>query len=224
MKLAHATRLLITLVVLVGMSQANAIYNVSINTAPLIGHPAGPFTLDLQFIDGSGTADANNTVMLSGFAFGAGNPGGSVSLIGGVTGDLSSSVQMTDSSFFNEFDQGFIPGNALTFQIQLSTNSDTGSPDEFSLAILDSSGFEIPTFGPGNALVVIDIFSGTTVVSAFATDPSQPPPGGGPPINIAAPQVSAVSSVPEPGTLALLSSALVAVVRRKRPTLTRSLA
>src|SRR5262249_21463960 len=38
---------------------------ITINTAPLIGHAAGPFSLDFELIDGSGTSDANNTVTLS---------------------------------------------------------------------------------------------------------------------------------------------------------------
>src|SRR5262245_43890975 len=83
--------------------RADVIYDVSLNTAPLIGHPAGPFALELQFNDGNATGDGNNTALVSDFIFGAGSPTGTPSVLGGVTGDLSSSVAMTDSSFFNQF-------------------------------------------------------------------------------------------------------------------------
>jgi hypothetical protein len=124
---------------------------------------------------------------------------------------------MTDNSFLNEFDENFNPGAALSFQLTLSTNPDIGAPDEFSLAILDSSGFEIPTLGPGNALLIVDIGAGTANVSAFATDTSQSPPAGGPPIDIGAPQAAPlVSSVPEPGSFLLLSGIVGALLVRER--------
>ena len=46
-------------------------FTVSIDTTPLAGNLAGPFALDLQLIDGGGTA--NNTVILSTFDFGGGS-------------------------------------------------------------------------------------------------------------------------------------------------------
>src|ERR1035437_1455650 len=52
-------------------------YNVTLDTAPLVGHPAGPFVVFLEFTDGSGIGDANNTVTLSGLDF----SGGSASIV-----------------------------------------------------------------------------------------------------------------------------------------------
>ena len=78
-------------------------YDISMNTAPLIGHPAGPFSLEFQLNDGSGTGDENNTAVLSNLTFGGGAPVGAPSLIGGATGDAGSSITITESSFFNQF-------------------------------------------------------------------------------------------------------------------------
>src|SRR5271167_1357003 len=92
-------------------------YDMSMNTAPLIGHPAGPFSLEFQLNDGSGTGDDNNTAVLSNFTFGGGAPVGAPSLIGGATGDAGSSITITESSFFNQFIQQFTPGNQLDFDL-----------------------------------------------------------------------------------------------------------
>ena len=214
------TRILVWFGCILGLAapvSAGAIYDVVIDTVPMIGHPAGPFTLDLQFIDGSGAGDANNTAVLGNFTFGGGSPAGSAAGIGGVSGDLASSVQMIDSSFFNEFDQSFNPGASLSFRLAVSTNPDIGSPDELSLAILDSSGFEIPTLGPGNALLTVNIGAGTAAAAGFATESTRSPPAGGPPIMIAAPRITAVSAVPEPATLLLFLGAGICVRIRRSP-------
>ncbi len=203
------------LLALAASSSAAAIFNVTIDTSPLIGHVAAPFALDLQFTDGSGSGDSNNTVTLSGFSFGGGAPAGSIFTTGGVSGDLSSSVQLTDSVFFNEFTENFAPGSSLSFQIQLTGNQDSGTPDEFALFLLDKSGFNVPTLDAGNALLVMDIGSGGITVSRFQTNTTQNPPGGGSPINIAAPTVTPLSTVPEPGTFVLIGVALGALFLRR---------
>src|ERR1039457_6363375 len=83
-------------------ARADIIYNITMNTSPLIGHAAGPFSLEFQFNDGEGIGDGNNTVLLSSFLFGTGgSAAGSASTAGNVIGDLGSSVQFTDTVFFN---------------------------------------------------------------------------------------------------------------------------
>lgn len=64
--------LLVFVLCLMPLARADLVYTFSLNTAPLIG--SGPFTLDLQFLDGSGSPSDlnNNTVSLTNFAFGAG--------------------------------------------------------------------------------------------------------------------------------------------------------
>src|SRR5207245_11083515 len=88
------------------LCRAGIVYNVSLNTSPLIGHAAGPFSLGFQFNDGIGTGDANNTAVLSAFQFGVGGSAAGVpTLFGGATGSLASGVTLTDSSFFYAFIQ-----------------------------------------------------------------------------------------------------------------------
>jgi hypothetical protein len=205
----YLSKIFLLAIITGGLSLGDIIDTVTINTSPLIGHSAGPFALELQFNDGNGTGDANNTAVLSTLMFGGGSVSGTPSVFGGVTGDLGSSITMTDSSFFNQFIQGFSPGISLSFQLALTTNLDSGgAPDEFSLSILDSSGVEIPTLGPANAFLIIDINSATPSTSAFASDTGQSPNAAGPPIDIGAPQIGSVSSVPEPNTFVLLSAAV----------------
>ncbi len=64
--------ILVSFAMLPRAARADAIYNVSLDTSSLIGNAAGPFSLDFQFNDGSGTNDGNNTVTLTNFAFGGG--------------------------------------------------------------------------------------------------------------------------------------------------------
>lgn len=204
------------------ISYGGVIYNISMSTSPVNGHPAGPFSLEFQFNDGSGAGDANNTAILSNFLFNGGSAVGSPTLTGGATGNLASGLTLTDSSFFNQFIQTFTPGSTLSFMLSLTTNLDGGgTPDEFTFAILDNTGTEIPTSNPNffDVFVQIDIDSLSPSVGTFATDANRSPTAGGLPIDIAAPAAISVSSVPEPTTFSLLAGVLgimLAVRHRKR--------
>ncbi len=95
---------------------------VTVDTSSLVGNAGGPFSLDFQLIDGSGIGDGNNSALLTNFNFGGGAAlgtptwndfGGS-----GVSGDLGSSVSLTDSDLpLDEFYQEFTPGSSLTFNM-----------------------------------------------------------------------------------------------------------
>jgi hypothetical protein len=189
-------------------------YDIAIDTAPLIGHPAGPFTLDFQFTDGSGTGDANNTVTLSDFNFGGGSAVGAPGLTGGASGDTSSGLSLTDSSFFNEVTQGFDPGSTLKFTFTETGNVEPGgTPDEFSFAILDSSFADLPSTSPEGVMLVSDITSASPAVLSYGTDATQSPAAGGPPIDIAAPTVATpappvTTPVPEPANFWLAATGL----------------
>lgn len=173
---------------------------VSLDTSPLVAHPADPFYLNFQLNDGTGTGDASNTAVLTDFSFGLGGaPAGSPVLSGGASGILTTAVSLTDSSFLNVFTQEFIPGSLLSFKLTLTTNESPGpQPDQFSFAILDSSGFELPYASPFNAALAIDIFP-ILQVQSYPTDPSAPPFGGGDGIRMAAPHISS-DEIPEPST------------------------
>ena len=69
-------------------------------------------------------------------------------MTGGASGDLGTSVTLTDSDFLNEFTQDFTPGSLLEYDVNLTTNVDTGfTPDAFSFALFQN-GVEIPTTDP----------------------------------------------------------------------------
>jgi hypothetical protein len=180
-------------------STAQVAYQISLNTSALQTATTGPYMLDFQFTDGSGIGDANNTVGLSNILFGtAGSASGSPLLTGGASGSLSSGFTLTDSSFFNEAMQGFTPGDQLSFTLSLSANVDAGGvPDEFSLGLLDNSGNEIPTTGPADALLAVDIDSPDPIVQTYGAD------AGRTNIGLRAPTVI---SVPEPSPLAFLAT------------------
>ncbi|MGI8743749.1 MAG: hypothetical protein ACR2NN_14465 [Bryobacteraceae bacterium] len=155
-------------------------YDIGMNTAPLVGHTAGPFSIEFQLNDGSGTNDGNNSALLSNFTFGGGSVVVAPTLTGGATGNAATSISLTDSSFFNQFIQEFTPGSKLGFRLALTTNLDIGgAPDQFTLAILDSSGTELPTRSSSNVFLQIDIDSANPLIQTFATDTSRMPAAGG---------------------------------------------
>jgi hypothetical protein len=183
-------------------SKAALIYHVDINTAPLVGSLSGPFSLDFQLTDGSGTLAGVNTVTLSNFIFTGGTPTGSASLFGGATGSLSSTVTLTDGLFFsNEFFQGFSAGTTkIGFDALLTTNVDPGpTPDAFSLAILDNTLSNIPTTGLGDSLMLVNINSASLSLSAVQKFTSTSPSG------------VTVSAVPEPNSWLVMGSGLMAL-------------
>jgi hypothetical protein len=179
-------------------------FQVTVNTAPLIGNVNGPFSLDFQLIDGSGTVP--NQVTLSNFNFNGGGAVGSGTATPGVAGSLSSLVTLdTTANAFNEFYQQFTPGTSLSFNVSMTRNVDPGpTPDAFSFAILDKNLFNIPTTGLGDALVLVNIDSATFGLSNVQTFASTAPAG-----------VTA-AAVPEPASLVLVSAGLLIVCSRLR--------
>ncbi len=186
------------------LTYADSLFDVAINTSSLVGHPAGPFLLDVQLVDGSGIGDGSNAVALKGFTFGRGSAMGIPTLNGDAFGDLTSSVVLRDTVFVSELSQRFRPGNFLKFDLITTTNPDPIAPDELSISILDSTGTQIPTLGLAPAgsdiLIGLDIGTGAAPV-AFGSDPSRSPAAGGPPLTIPTPSVQAL---PEPSAMLLV--------------------
>ncbi|AEJ00971.1 hypothetical protein Nit79A3_1114 [Nitrosomonas sp. Is79A3] len=165
---------------LVGKEALAISFNIS--TTSLTGQ-TGQVAFD--FIDG-GSPD--NSFIISNFDFGIGSSIISTSLIGGVSGDVSSTILFADSDFFNELLVSLTFGNKISFDIVTATNLSPGGssfPDAFSIFLLDETG-----------QVLINTFDPTGADSLFRWDS-----GSSPTANIYSP---IVSSVPEPGIILFL--------------------
>lgn len=211
-------RLSVLVLLALGAARAGTVFNVTLNTGPLIGHSAGPFSIAFEFADGSGIGDGNNAVFLSNFIFDAGGPSGSPLVFGSVGGDLSTSLVMTDAAPDSVFVQSFVPGNTLRFMLDITTNVDGGgTPDEFIMSILDNTFSPIPTTAasPLSPFLQIDIDSSNPTVTTYSSDTGRSPAGGGPAIDLGTPTVQ--SDAPEPGSLILIGTALLGLgLRRPR--------
>ena len=169
-------------------ARADTAFTVSLDTSQLSTLYPGitTFALDFQLNDGSGTSDGNNTATLSNFSLGGGSPSGIPDLFGGASGDLSTTVSLTDNSFLNEFTQGFTPGTLLSFDVNLTTNVDAGPfPDWFSFALTE------PGFSFFDVYAQVNIDSANPPVQAITH-------------NGLTPVVQNAQAVPEPVTLSLL--------------------
>ena len=185
-------------------SYGNIVRTIKIDTSPLIDHVAGPFSLNFQLTDGEGIGDGNTIVTLDHFDFGGGSIIGSPTLLGNVSDFLPSSISFTDGQFFNAFTQGFLPGSELSFNLTATESIDpNGTPDQFSLAILDSTGAELPTLGFFDAFLVLDFDALNPPAQTFGSDISRTPHGGGSSINITAPTIKEGRTVPIIGTISL---------------------
>ena len=179
--------------------------HVQVNTAPLNGNAAAPFYVDFSFTDGSGTLAGPNTVVVSNFTFAGGGAVGAPTLSGGAAGNLASSVTLSDNANpFSEFFQQFTPGAVLGFDVTTTNNVDPISPDAFAFAILDKNLLNLPTTGLQDSLMLVNIARS----DAFATASTTAPAG----VNVTA------AVIPEPGTLLLLGTGVVAVFRRRTRT------
>ncbi len=174
---------------------ANTIYQIAFESFDFSSATGGPYYLDFQF-----TGTGGNTVGISGFDFGGGSatPGTSTT-IDDASGDLTSSVTLTDVNFFyNEFYQQFTPGTSLSFVVDL-TDLDSTPPDGFAFSILDNSLFSIPTTDPADTLVTVDLGSSPTI-NLFETET-----GSGEPV------IGSATLLPEPSTLVLLGAGMIGV-------------
>lgn len=173
--------------------------------------PAGDtYTLNFQLNDGSGLGNANNTAILSLFGLGGGSASGSPTFTGGASGALATQFTLTDSAFFNQVLQDFLPGTLLQFTLDITTNTESGgTPDQFSFAVL-RNGVEIPTTSAfGDVFLSIDIVGGGTTFNGFASSTAALP------INTGAPTI--VNAVPEPWLAPILGLLVPALaIRRAR--------
>lgn len=176
--------------------------NVSLDTSGLLG----TFELVFVFLDGSGTADFNNTVTLTKFGFGGGSAGAvdPFLLNGGVSGDFTSGLTLVDSAFFNTFGETFTAGTQLSFDFGMTTNLES-TPDALAMFLLQSDGTPILSTDPNTgALLLVDIDSALPTFGLFATEFTP------------APIVTFAATAPEPSSALLLAIALTAALRSVR--------
>lgn len=172
------------------------IYEVELQTAQMVAHPAAPFYFAVQMADGSGTGNGNNAAILSGFDFGVGGSAtGTPTAIGLAFGELSAGVLLTDGGPLNYFYQPFLPGSLLSFRLEVTLNEEPAGPDGLAFYILDSSFTPIPTTGgPPDAWLLVDIYPSGMLVQFSGGDTTRSPAAGGLPIGFDA----GLRGVPEP--------------------------
>ncbi len=147
---------------------------------------------------------------LTNFAFGAGSPSGGGTATGGASGSLASGVTLKDTDFFNEYFENFTPGALLSFTIDTTNVAGAGgTPDLFTVAILDSVGNELPTTGPASQFLDLSLAGGTSpAVDTFGSAP-------GSAFSLSAPTVQprnpSPSPVPEPSSCWQLLTVVLAL-------------
>jgi hypothetical protein len=201
-----------------GLCRADVIYDVSLDTSQLQGNVYGPFALDFQLTSGDTTTGVVNVATLSQFHFGAGGSpgtgGGPFPNSGNASGSFSSVVSLSTMGgvFFNEFSGYFVPGDTLSFRLDLTNvPQPSATPDEFSFQLIDSSNNEVSTNDPsgGNSLLIVDLEGASTQSLIYTTN------GDG--ATITPVLNSPASNVPEPGTAWLIGCASVTFFVLLRP-------
>ena len=175
---------------------------VRLNTLPLAGVP-GRFEFDLF----DGDTKVNNSVTISNIVSNGTVVGTDCSI--GCTGGPSTFV-LNDSPGFGQLLYDLTLGTSLRFDLSYTTNYGgmlgTDPPDRFALSLLDpNTNFSLVDTDityPFKALLTIDLIGSGLVQVASVVRPGIGISVGG-------------LAVPEPGSLALVAVALLALVRRR---------
>jgi hypothetical protein len=208
-------------------ASAQQIFHVNLDTSFL--NPASTYYTEFTLSDGhvvsSGTPDTNNNVVISNFTFGGGASGAVLPPeVGNASGSTASSVLLADGDPGGVADhaQAFLPGASLEFDVFTTTNLDIGvNPDVLTFYLLDPSinpfSTNAPTDTP-NAFFRLDLTGPGVTINSVGTY-------GNTSVPIRPPRISAITTTPEPGSVAFgigvsLCGALTAR-RRRRHTQTR---
>jgi hypothetical protein len=189
----------------------NFLFHVDLNTAALVSAANGPFFLDFQLNQGTGTL--SNTVALSNFTFTGGSASGSASLFGNASGNFGSGFSLVDStsSPFNEAFQGFTASTTdIQFDVSVTRNSPGSTPDAFIVSILDSEAGnpQITTNAPDSvSMVALNIGTNNTIANVGAFTSTAP-----------AGATATVTAVPEPSSFVAMAGGIGMLLgfRRKR--------
>jgi hypothetical protein len=215
-----ALTVLVALSAVPGVARADEIFTVKLNTEVLTTTPdaaAGPFSLAFQLVQGDGT-NPTNTATVSDFTFGGGSAGACPTnciTFGDVTGDATGTIGLSTSDAFEAIIQTFTPGSQLSFQVDLSTNPNTGlAPDAFGFSILDSSDSPIPTQDPSGADTFLTVLlnSSNPSILTYASDPSVGTEAADISISLEAPTIGTnvpPTNTPEPPSFVLLAAGLL---------------
>lgn len=187
-------------------------FQVNISATEGLNDPAA-----LRFVLSGNTLDSNNSVTLSNFDFGTTGVGGTVT---------SGSPTISDNNNINRFSQNFTPGDSLSFNLALNTDSAdvsgdaNGTTDLFTLGILngtDRSAPRLMTTAPDTVSFFTFNFNSLTNPT-FASYQSTPTDAAGNAQPVLVATVTAVTAVPEPTTMALMLCGLtsLAAAQKKR--------
>jgi len=190
--------LFVTLLCFSSLARADAMFQFSVNTSGILG-TAG--SLDFQFNPGPLVSQPASLEILNVTTDGA--FAGSPVVTGDVSGGpLPAAVTFDNLTAFNDYFDGFTFGSSLLFEVRLfgpAVNSPDGtstSGSAFAFSMFSDLAGTVPVLTNdltnGFAVQVNINPDGTTAVNNFSTETT----------------VTRVSSVPEPGSLALIGAAL----------------
>ena len=194
----------LTVVTLSGAAQAQARYQVTVNTTTLNNTSGG---LDFQFNPGGSGASAA-AVQISNFTS-TGTLVGASSDSGSATGALPGNLVINNSPGTNEVFQGLTFGTTLSFAVAVFSPSSTPVGSLFAFTLFDSLGNQLLSNNPdGSALDI--------TVNPDGSLTPQPAPPGANGLTVTPAPVPEASTTLSLALLLALGAGGLATARRKR--------